>query len=240
MYICPQIDMNRWLPTSPGRHGFMQVGLGREKTTFVSPVICPLFVGVDGRFKYSGLYEATRVDPLTADEWNALPEQVDMSLLFSTASLTTIHDQVKLAYSQITWSKEKNEHNSVAQVRNKYDSGLLHMPCVLLKCIRFDTDFCKELASAAQDYNATNVSPAPTTNSKRPPTHEEALGAPGSEYHPSSNKRPRRQCTPVPGTSTGVVRKTSGRISLILRTSDEGQEAASTSRSLPPQTPAPE
>lgn len=70
------MDHNPWSPTSPGKHGYMQVGLGQDKARFNTPEIRHIFVGNGGRFKYSGKYEVSRVEPLSVDEWNTLPDKV--------------------------------------------------------------------------------------------------------------------------------------------------------------------
>ena len=82
-YLCPGLDHNPWCPAAPGNHGYMFVGLGREKDTFLEPQNFNVFVGLlknkgsDRRkYRYMGVYCAVRVAPLTVDEWNTLSEFV--------------------------------------------------------------------------------------------------------------------------------------------------------------------
>ncbi|KAH9947973.1 hypothetical protein B0H21DRAFT_778217 [Amylocystis lapponica] len=129
------MDHNPWLPTGPGKHGFMQVGLGREKTAFNTPEIRHVFVGAGKRLKYCGLYEVSRVDPLSIAEWGSLPEKV------------------RETYVKTTASKEKHEnHGTKTQIRTKYDSGVLLAPCVLLRCVEFDIKFYGELVAAMDQH----------------------------------------------------------------------------------------
>lgn len=90
-YLCPKMDHNPWSPTTPGKHGFMQVGLGQDKVRFNKPDIRHIFVGAGGRFKYSGKYEVSRVDALSVAEWKTLPDKVpflcDPDVLYHYISL---------------------------------------------------------------------------------------------------------------------------------------------------------
>ncbi|PFH54588.1 hypothetical protein AMATHDRAFT_52223 [Amanita thiersii Skay4041] len=125
-YLCPSLDHNPWCPTTPGQHGYMFVGLGREKDTFLEPQNYHVFVGLlkdvsykRRQYSYVGVYRAVRVQPLTVDEWNTLSESV------------------KTTY--VSRTKEKVNHNgSLAQMRTAYDGGELAVPCVKLECIDFD------------------------------------------------------------------------------------------------------
>lgn len=81
-YLCPGLDHNPWCPSLPGQHGYIFVGLGREKDTFLEPEEHNVFVGLKKkgkdtrRFRYLGKYRAVRVQPLTKEEWATLPEHV--------------------------------------------------------------------------------------------------------------------------------------------------------------------
>lgn len=84
-YLCPRLDHNPWCPTAPGQHGYIFVGLGYEKYTFVEPELFPIFVGLakqkgdtQRNHRYLGMYKAIRVSPLTAEEWNGLSEEVSV------------------------------------------------------------------------------------------------------------------------------------------------------------------
>ncbi|KAJ6621246.1 hypothetical protein B0H10DRAFT_1025351 [Mycena sp. CBHHK59/15] len=107
-YLCPNLTMNPWCPTSPGQHGYMFVGLGRENNTFLQPEHLSLFLSVpplavrsekrlaagrkrphtsDGSSRlevtYLGLYEVCRVAPLTIAEWKTLSSCVRFHGSFS-------------------------------------------------------------------------------------------------------------------------------------------------------------
>ncbi|EED82381.1 predicted protein [Postia placenta Mad-698-R] len=134
------MDHNPWSPTSPGKHGYMQVGLGQDKARFNTPEIRHIFVGNGGRFKYSGKYEVSRVEPLSVDEWNTLP------------------DKVRHEYSKTTSIKEKHQnHGNVAEIYNKYQDGQLLAPCILLKCIEFDLDFFDDLIATARGFTSLTM-----------------------------------------------------------------------------------
>jgi len=76
-YLCPNLNQNSWLPTKPGAHGYMQVGLGdRDRVRFEDAEIRPVFVGAESQFRYFGTYELKRVERLTVEEWMTLPEKV--------------------------------------------------------------------------------------------------------------------------------------------------------------------
>ncbi|KAL6310030.1 hypothetical protein BKA93DRAFT_757194 [Sparassis latifolia] len=135
-YLCPNMEHNPWAPTGPGSHGFMQVGLGREKDAFNEPEIRHVFVGAKSQYYYCGKYEVVRVERLTVAEWQTLPEHV------------------KKQYSVTTGNKEKaQKHGTHSQIRAKYDSGDLLAPCVLLRCIEFDLKFYDALRAAYAHLN---------------------------------------------------------------------------------------
>lgn len=77
-YMCPNMEHNPWSPTGPGKHGYMQVGIGQKKHTFVEPEDHHVFVGVGGvrKYVYCGKYRMSRVDHLNREEWHTLPEKV--------------------------------------------------------------------------------------------------------------------------------------------------------------------
>ena len=82
-YLCPNMDHNAWSPPGPGQHGYMQVGLGRDRKLFNGEgEYRHVFVG-GGRFLlYCGWYHVLRVDPLTKEEWDTLPQKVHLNLPF--------------------------------------------------------------------------------------------------------------------------------------------------------------
>ena len=76
-YLCPNMDHNPWSPSGPGQHGYMQVGLGRDSKLFNGEgEEQHVFVGAGKFLLYCGLYHVQRVDPLTKEEWHALPLKV--------------------------------------------------------------------------------------------------------------------------------------------------------------------
>ncbi|KAL4069572.1 hypothetical protein J3A83DRAFT_3586736 [Scleroderma citrinum] len=126
-YLCPNLWENPWCPKSPGMSGYMFVGLGAETTRFCTPETHHLFVGVArGQYMLMGLYEATRVEPLTTEEWKALP--FDM--------------QVK--YSETTQRKNKDPR-PVDAIRRAYNNGGLRVPCVKLNCLDFNETLYRRL-----------------------------------------------------------------------------------------------
>ena len=172
-YLCPGLDHNPWCPTAPGQHGYMFVGLGREKDTFLEPEDFNVFVGQlksknseRRKYRYIGVYRAVRVSPLTVDEWNTLSEPVRIH--FSERCVHNHVLQVKGTY--VSRTKEKTvDSRSLAQIRAAYDQGELSVPCVMLECIAFDDVLLSNLVEAI---------------AKPPP-------APGDGRLPSSAKRRR-------------------------------------------------
>jgi len=85
-YLCPTLNHHPWCPTLPGQHGYIFVGLGKEKETYKTPVVRNLFVGLpkdqarQRRFRYLGKYRVVRVRSLSLDEWNSLPDDVSENL----------------------------------------------------------------------------------------------------------------------------------------------------------------
>lgn len=77
-YLCPNMENNPWSPLEPGKHGFMQVGLGHDKKTFRRPETRHVFVGIGKptRLIYCGKYELSRTKRLNAKEWATLSEKV--------------------------------------------------------------------------------------------------------------------------------------------------------------------
>lgn len=84
-YLCPTINHHPWCPSTPGQHGYIFVGLGKEKDTYKSPAIRHLFVGLpktktrNRRFRYLGQYRVMRVRSLSVEEWGTLPEEVGIA-----------------------------------------------------------------------------------------------------------------------------------------------------------------
>ena len=77
VYLCPGLELNPWCPDTPGKHGYMFVGLGQDAGTFEQEETCPLFVTVaPQRCMYMGTYQAKRVQDLTPEEWGAMNANV--------------------------------------------------------------------------------------------------------------------------------------------------------------------
>ncbi|KAI9058843.1 hypothetical protein FKP32DRAFT_1581536 [Trametes sanguinea] len=129
------MDHNAWSPPGPGKHGYMQVGLGRDKAYFNDGECRHVFVGAGKGFVYCGYYHALRVERLTKEEWATLPSKV------------------RTTYAATTVLKEKTkELRSPQRVLAMYDAGELRAPCVRLQCIEFDTAFYQELVRANDQY----------------------------------------------------------------------------------------
>lgn len=82
--IYPQRQTNPWLPSQPGEHGYMFVGLKgpfKDHERFLGPTTRALFIpeGKSG-WRYYGLYVIQRKpdNDLTVDEWNAFPDSVSL------------------------------------------------------------------------------------------------------------------------------------------------------------------
>ncbi|PCH33814.1 hypothetical protein WOLCODRAFT_62287 [Wolfiporia cocos MD-104 SS10] len=207
------MDHNPWAPTKPGKHGFLQVGLGQDRARFNTPEVRHVFVGAGGHFKYHGKYEITRVDPLSVAEWNTLPEKV------------------KRSYSVTTSIKEKHKkHGNPEQVREKYDKGTLFAPCVFLKCIEFDMEFYNDLVIAATAFvqpKSTFVPASPTESSpqkrKRPASREVNGDAAGEKSSAARNKKARPSVPELDSSPEEIdvtkTRRKSARISQMARNS---------------------
>ncbi|TBU46123.1 hypothetical protein BD309DRAFT_989088 [Dichomitus squalens] len=145
------MDHNAWSPAGPGKHGYMQVGLGRDRKLFNDQgEYRHVFVGAGKLFLYCGWYHVLRVDALTEDEWGTLP------------------DKVKSTYSETTVNKEKSDRlQSAGQVLAMYNSGELRAPCVRLQCVGFDTAFYQELVRANDQFYSNKPRPGPPGNSAK-------------------------------------------------------------------------
>ncbi|KAF9452657.1 hypothetical protein P691DRAFT_772106 [Macrolepiota fuliginosa MF-IS2] len=127
-YLCPRLDHNPWCPSTPGQHGYMFVGLGKEKNTYTTPQLRNLFIGLPKRnskeeryFRYLGVYRVSRVDSLSTEEWKSL------------------HPSVKQNYVHMTKEKNKDPRTK-EEIAAAYDAGELLTPCVKLQCVDFDEE----------------------------------------------------------------------------------------------------
>ncbi|KAH9898057.1 hypothetical protein C8Q73DRAFT_640932 [Cubamyces lactineus] len=146
------MDHNAWSPPGPGKHGYIQVGLGRDRKLFNTGVHRHVFVGAGKHFVYCGWYLVLRVEPLTKDEWSTLPPKVQGT------------------YSETTVNKEHSkELRSAEQVLGMYKAGTLRAPCVRLQCVGFDTEFYRKLVRANDLFFENKPRP--------PPPHANAAGS---------------------------------------------------------------
>ncbi|KIM48088.1 hypothetical protein M413DRAFT_439797 [Hebeloma cylindrosporum] len=124
-YLCPTLNHHPWCPSVPGQHGFIFVGLGKDKESYKSPVFRNLFVGLPksqstGRiFRYLGKYRVHRVKHLTVEEWGSLSTDV------------------KCMYAKLTKDKAKDPR-SLDDIIAAYHNGELFVPCVQLQYVSFD------------------------------------------------------------------------------------------------------
>lgn len=153
-YLCPNPDHNPWCPIRPGMHGYMFVGLGQEVNEFNVMETRHVFVFTGtNQWRYIGIYEASRVDALTVNEWEPLQDHVRHFLPYwcctspTNAKSTSPYFQFKLKYSATTKDKSKDSR-SETEVKAAYDNGKLRVPCVQLKCVGFDEALYNDLVQA--------------------------------------------------------------------------------------------
>ncbi|KDR85112.1 hypothetical protein GALMADRAFT_233738 [Galerina marginata CBS 339.88] len=133
-YLCPTLNHHPWCPSRPGQHGFLFVGLGKDKESYKSPVTRNLFVGLPKShtrtrtFRYLGKYEVARVKPLSVEEW------------------TTLANDVKHTYAKLTKDKCQDPRSS-ENIMLSYDMGDLLVPCVQLQYLGFDDSLYAALLS---------------------------------------------------------------------------------------------
>ncbi|TFK41039.1 hypothetical protein BDQ12DRAFT_733378 [Crucibulum laeve] len=158
-YLCPGMELNPWCPSAPGQHGYLFVGLGREKETFIVPEVLNIFGGSKNTlmkkcdYMYLGFYKVTRVDPLSVKEWDEIPEGI------------------KMTYAKVT--QEKTEKQRTApQVLSAYKTGDISVPCVRLECIGFNT----ELYNALLVANSPNCDVAQAKRIRCPDNGPDEIG----------------------------------------------------------------
>ncbi|KAG7099326.1 hypothetical protein E1B28_001184 [Marasmius oreades] len=131
-YLCPNIHQNPWCPNTPGEHGYIFVGLGGDRETFLDVQQQHVFVGEKDKGKlamtYVGLYRCKRAENLTVEEWH------------------TLSPEVQDAYSKLTKDKNK-DGRSLERIRTDYDQGILRVPCVELVCLEYVHRLFEALAS---------------------------------------------------------------------------------------------
>ncbi|KAF9470449.1 hypothetical protein BDN70DRAFT_889050 [Pholiota conissans] len=133
-YLCPTLDHHPWCPRIPGQHGYIFVGLGKDKDAYRAPVIRHLFVGLPKDqtkqrvFRYLGKYKVSGVEPLLPEEW------------------CTLSKEIQHIYASLTREKGKDPRQ-LAEILFAYDKGNLRVPCIQLQCVSFDQSFYTALIS---------------------------------------------------------------------------------------------
>lgn len=152
-YLCPTLDHHPWCPSIPGQHGYIFVGLGKDKYSYKSAITRNLFVGLpkgQGKhriFRYLGKYQVSRVEPLSCDEWATLSSEVSLTNCISSLYTWLTWSQTKVTYANLTYGKE-NDLPSIDDILSAYESGKNQIPCVQLQCIGFDSRFYRALVSS--------------------------------------------------------------------------------------------
>ncbi|KZT05920.1 uncharacterized protein LAESUDRAFT_205924 [Laetiporus sulphureus 93-53] len=187
-YICPKMDHNSWLPSAPGQHGYMFVGLGLEKFTFVDAERLHVFVGKGSEHEYAGLYEVVRDAPLLSSEWRAVAPNVRQKYCETTldkeqAAARAIH--AKSAKEAKAARKQLSKFKTTSEIGAAYEDGRKRVPCVRLQCIGFDMDFYRSLVAAR-----SGLATVPSTPQKR---------SAGDGEHGSAKKA--RAAPPTPSAS---------------------------------------
>ncbi|KAJ7110091.1 hypothetical protein C8R44DRAFT_884093 [Mycena epipterygia] len=140
-FLCVNWRNNSWAPPLPGQHGFMFVGLGTERDTFLDPEELNVFLSIPPKGKgklevsYLGRYEVHRVSALSVPEWQTLPRVVQRNYIDITAARGI----------GISGEHKSKTH---ANIRAGYDSGALMVPCVRLICTGFDERLYDGLVAA--------------------------------------------------------------------------------------------
>ncbi|KAI0646241.1 hypothetical protein C8Q79DRAFT_655144 [Trametes meyenii] len=135
-----------WTPTKPGQHGFMQVSFGKEKHPFERDEHRHVFMGAGRWFMYCGFYHITRVESFSAAEWDVLPVPL------------------KVAYVETTVDKDQGQCPkpvTAEAVFANYERGRLHVPCVQMRCVKFDMKFYEELVRENCEWFGHSPSPTP-------------------------------------------------------------------------------
>jgi len=146
--LFPKRELNCWLPQRPGDHGFMFVGLmgpAKDNERFMESETRVLFIqGKEGDWQYYGHYDVHR-DPdedLSVTEWNVLSE--DFRLGYAACTLSKRMGNAKCDDYR---KKEPSKHKTdVEKIIADYDAGKLRVPCVALRCIKFDSGLVTALA----------------------------------------------------------------------------------------------
>lgn len=185
-YLCINSGFSTWLPTGPGKHGYVSVGnlkgvRGRrlresiatgdtavdEEGTPDKRYMCHLFLQTGAsEYYYAGLYEFRFADGLTREEWELLPKEVNAADLLKDFEVDIDISQVKTTclQSECHFANEKKDAGQVnpQELRDKYSSGERSAPCVLLRCVRFDPEVYKALVQENQKHMGIPQNEKPT------------------------------------------------------------------------------
>ncbi|KAL0567148.1 hypothetical protein V5O48_014847 [Marasmius crinis-equi] len=113
--------------------------------TMITPTDC--FYNKEGIWYYAGVYQAFRLDDLTAKEWEALSNEA------SSATQSIIKD---------TLAARKNiSPQNVYEVAQLYAAGALRVACVGLQCVGFNKPMYRALLEYVNSANQSNK-PRPT------------------------------------------------------------------------------
>ncbi|KIY45465.1 hypothetical protein FISHEDRAFT_76645 [Fistulina hepatica ATCC 64428] len=167
-YLCPALFHNPWTPRNPGQHGYMFVGLGSDRGTFIELETCPLFVKFGEKdYRFMGVYAATRDKDLSVEEWENLSEEVRSLQVPMPPNFP--FSQMKATYCKTTKEKEYKDRDTMSQaIRAKYDEGLLRVPCVRLICVGAGEDLLKALIGIKRTVAMTNCTPSKSTSKSAP------------------------------------------------------------------------
>lgn len=91
--LYPQRHLNPWLPSEPGAHGYLFLGLvgpGKDHLRFLTPTPRALFISEHSGWKYYGQYLVVRNPDkdMTLDEWNTFSDDVSLPLTNTQACHT--------------------------------------------------------------------------------------------------------------------------------------------------------
>ncbi|KAJ6575241.1 hypothetical protein B0H19DRAFT_1127820 [Mycena capillaripes] len=160
-FLCPNLNQNPWCPRSPGKHGYMFVGLGNENETFREPEQLNLFLSTPPQgsrnleVTYLGVYEVSRASGLTVAEWETLSPAVQRNYTETTASRRS--------------HSKTDKPKTVANIHAEYASGRLTVPCVRLVCVGFDEALSAGLLAANSRWNKRerDISDGDSPNKRR-------------------------------------------------------------------------
>ncbi|PIL27443.1 hypothetical protein GSI_10592 [Ganoderma sinense ZZ0214-1] len=131
-YTASTVERNPWSPMRPGKHGYWFLPALETRVSFKQDDERHVFTGIHGGpYYYCGYYRIMSIGHLTLDEWMSF----------------TYFDKQK--YVRSFGSKSEDWRHcgafSVDEIIGKIDGGHFQVPCVQLRCVRFDVEFYKEL-----------------------------------------------------------------------------------------------